>query len=149
MCLSKPQIIHNLNVLHRCKLPLSSLLCAVIASVCDSLRSRAALEVEILALRHQLGVLQRSVKRPRLTKSDRFFWAWLSEVWADWRSAIVIVKPETVLAWQRKSFRLFWTWKVRHGQPGRPTICKEVRDLIRTMSARTRCGALRGLMGNY
>jgi hypothetical protein len=106
----------------------------LIGSICDSLRSRAALQIEILALRHQLGVLQRSVNRPRLTKTDRLFWAWLSQGWADWRSAIVIVKPETVLAWQRKSFRLFWTWKVRHGQFGRPTVSKEVRDLIRGMS---------------
>jgi len=46
----------------------------------------------------------------------------------------VIVKPETVIAWHRKGFRLFWTWKVRHGKPGRPAVPKEVRELIRTMS---------------
>jgi hypothetical protein len=40
--------------------------------------------------------------------------------WADWRSALTIVQPETVIAWHRKAFRLFWTWKVRNGQPGRP-----------------------------
>ncbi len=118
----------------RRRLPPASLLWALIASIRDSFRSRAALQIEILALRHQLGVLQRSVKRPRLTKSDRYFWAWLSQSWANWRSVIVIVKPETVLAWQRRSFRLFWTWKVRHGEPGRPTVPKQVRDLIRTMS---------------
>jgi len=44
-----------------------------------------------------------------------------------------MVKPETVLAWHRKGFRLFWTWKVRHGQPGRPVVPREVRDLIRRM----------------
>ena len=115
-------------------LPPLPVLCAFIASIRDSFRSRAALQIEIVALRHQLGVLQRSVKRPRLTKMDRFFWIWLSQAWPDWRSAIVIVKPETVLAWQRKSFRLFWTWKVRHGKPGRPTVTRDVRDLIRTMS---------------
>jgi putative transposase len=58
---------------------------------------------------------------------------WLSRIWGDWRSALAIVKPETVVAWHRKSFRLFWTWKVRHGQPGRPVISREVRDLIRKM----------------
>jgi hypothetical protein len=47
---------------------------------------------------------------------------------------LVIVKPGTVIAWHRKGFRLFWTWKVRHGQPGRPAIPKEVRELIRNMS---------------
>jgi putative transposase len=57
----------------------------------------------------------------------------LSRIWRDWRSALAIVKPETVLAWHRAGFRLFWTWKVRHGQPGRPVISREVRDLIRKM----------------
>jgi len=59
---------------------------------------------------------------------------WLSRVWQDWRSALVIVKPETVVAWHRKAFRVFWTWKIRRGQPGRPSIPKNVRDLIQTMS---------------
>ncbi len=54
--------------------------------------------------------------------------------WSDWRSALVIVKPETVIAWHRKGFRLFWTWKVRRGQSGRPGVPLEVRDLIRKMS---------------
>ena len=89
------------------KLPEVPVLCVLIASICDTLRSRAAPQIEILAPRHQLGV---QVKRPRLTKTDRVFWAWLSQAWADWRSAIAIVKPETG-AWQRRSFRLFWTWE--------------------------------------
>src|SRR5262249_27216282 len=79
--------------------------------------SRATLQLENLALRHQLGVLRRSVKRPKLTSTDRLLWAWLCEVWIDWRSSLVIVNPETVIAWHRKGFRLFWTWKVRRGQP--------------------------------
>jgi hypothetical protein len=49
---------------------------------------------------------------PKLTVVDRLFWGWLSRVWADWRSALMIVKPETVIAWYRKGFGLFWTWKV-------------------------------------
>jgi hypothetical protein len=47
--------------------------------------------------------------------------------------ALAIVRPETVVAWHRKGFRLFWTWKIRHGQPGRPVISRELRDLIRKM----------------
>jgi hypothetical protein len=54
-------------------------------------------------------------------------------VWDDWRSALVIVKPETVIAWHRKGFRMFWTWKTRRGNPGRPAVSKEVRDLIRRL----------------
>src|SRR5213082_2596886 len=98
------------------------------------LRSRAALQLENLALRHQIGVLQRSARRrPKLTSRDRLLWMCLSRLWSDWRSELAIVQPETVLAWHRAGFRLFWTWKVRRGQPGRPVISREVRDLIRKM----------------
>jgi len=97
-------------------------------------RSRAALELENLALRHQIGILQRSTrKRPKLTSWDRWLWVWFSRIWSDWRSALAIVEPETVVAWHRAGFRLFWTWKVRRGQRGRPLISREVRDLIRKM----------------
>src|SRR5580765_6856215 len=97
-------------------------------------KSRTTLQLENLALRHQLGVLQRSVKRPKLTPADRLIWAWLCAVWSGWRSALVIVKPDTVIAWHRKGFRLFWTWKVHHGRPGRPAVPKDVRELIRKLS---------------
>jgi putative transposase len=97
-------------------------------------RSRAALQFEILALRHQLGVLQRSVKRPKLTAPDRLLWAWLSAVWSEWQSTIAIVKPATVIGWHRQGFRLFWHWKIRRGKPGRPGVPKEIRSLIRKMS---------------
>ena len=103
----------------------TSTLVAVLSVVRDSLRTRAALRLEVLALRHQLNVLQRSVKRPKLTSADRFLWARLSRFWSGWRSALVIVKPETVIAWHRKGFKLFWSWKVRHGQPGRPPVSQE------------------------
>src|SRR6478736_1669334 len=104
------------------------------AAVSSALKSRATLQLENLALRHQLGVLRRSVKRPKLTSADRLLWIWLCELWIDWRSSLVIVKPETVIGWHRKGFRLFWTWKIRHGQPGRPPVSKEIRQLIRKMS---------------
>jgi putative transposase len=109
-------------------------LSAVFASLLASFRRRAALQVEILALRHQLGVLQRSVKRPKLSTTDRILWVWLSSVWSEWRTSVFIVKAATVIAWHRKGFRLFWTWKVRHGKPGRPMVPREVRELIRIMS---------------
>jgi transposase InsO family protein len=99
-----------------------------------SLRDRAALQLEILALRHQLQVLDRTrPRRVRLTWSDRLLWVWLSGVWRGWRAAVLIVKPETVLAWHRQGFRLLWIWKSRHG-PGRPAVPSDVRALIRTMS---------------
>ena len=62
----------------------ASTLGAILAAVRDCLRTRAALQIEVLALRHQLNVLQRSVKRPKLTAADRFLWARLSRFWAGW-----------------------------------------------------------------
>jgi hypothetical protein len=98
------------------------------------LRSRAAPHLEVLALRHQLQVLQRSrPRRLRLAKADRWLWAWLSRAWDGWRAAVVIVKPETVVAWHRQGFRLFWTWKSRRYR-GRPPVAPDVRTLIRAMS---------------
>jgi putative transposase len=103
-------------------------------SVARSFRSRAILQLEILALRQQLGVLQRSVKRPKLTFCDRLLWVWLCRLWPDWRSALIIVQPDTVIAWHRQGFRLFWKWKGRCGRPGRPSVPQEVRELIRRLN---------------
>ena len=108
-----------------------SLLCATRACF----QTRAALQLEILALRHQINVLRRSQRgRVRLTEVDRLLWAWLLHLWSGWRSALIIVKPETVIAWHRRGFRLYWAWKSRRGRPGRPQVSREVRDLIRKMS---------------
>jgi putative transposase len=97
-------------------------------------QSRSVLHLEVLALRHQLQVLDRSrSRRVRLAKPDRWLWVWLSQVWPGWRSALVMVEPATVIAWQRRGFRLFWTWKSRR-RTGRPTVPTAVRSLIRTMS---------------
>src|SRR6266436_2918940 len=114
--------------------PMLTRLTTFFTTLCSMFNLRTTLQLENLALRHQIGVLQRSArKRPKLTPGDRLFWVVLSRIWRDWRSALAIVKPETVLAWHRAGFRLFWTWKVRHGRTGRPGISREVRDLIRKM----------------
>jgi len=74
--------------------------------------TRAALHIELLALRHQIHALERSrPRRLRLTRADRLLWVWLSSVWDKWQATLIIVKPETVIAWHRQGFRLFWTWK--------------------------------------
>ena len=79
-------------------------------------------------------MLRRSArKRVTLTPLDRLLWVALSRVSTDWASALAIVQPETVVAWHRKSFRLFWTWKVRRGKLGRPAVSRQVRALIRRM----------------
>src|ERR1700731_599094 len=115
-------------------------LTTLLATLSSIFRSRAALDLENLALRHQIGVLQRSArKRPKWTSADRLLLIFLSRFWRDWRSALAIIKPETVLAWHRAGFRLFWTWKVGRGQPGRPLISSEVRNLIRKMCRENPC----------
>ena len=112
-----------------------TLLLSALVGIRSWFQTRAALQVEILALRHQLTVLKRSHHgRLRLNSPDRLLWVWLSRFWSGWRSALVIVKPETVISWHRKGFRLYWRWKSRNGDPGRPTIDLEVRKLIRRMS---------------
>jgi hypothetical protein len=76
-------------------------------------------------------------------QADRLLWVWLSSVWSDWRVAMFIVKPETVIAWHRRVFRALWTWKSRR-RIGRPSVSPDVRALIRTMSqANPRWGAPR------
>ena len=94
---------------------------------------RAALMAENLALRQQLIVLQRSVKRPKLRTRDRIFWGWLSRLWSGWRSALAFVQPGTVIGWHRQGFRLYWRRKSRK-KPGRPPVDRELPDLIRRMS---------------
>jgi len=105
-------------------------------SLLINLRSRAEMQAEIIALRHQLTVLQRAQKTKRLVlnRGDRCLWVWLSRLWSGWRSSLIIVKPETVISWHRQGLRWYWTWKIRHGRSGRPRVPKETRDLIRTMS---------------
>src|SRR5208283_4602699 len=83
-----------------------------------------------------LLVLERRNRQRRLQLSafDRLLWVWLSRIWPTWESALRIVKPETVFAWHRRGFRLYWRWKSRP-RHGRPPVATEVRELIRRISA--------------
>src|SRR6185295_12772004 len=105
----------------------------VLKSLRSFFRSRVQLEIEILALRQQLTVLHRSVRRPKLRSADRWFWILLARLWSPWRSVLTIVKPETVINWHRQGFRLYWAWKSRR-RSGRSQIAAEIQRLIRTMS---------------
>ena len=98
-------------------------------------RSRAALQAENLALRHQLCVYQRSVKRPRVRPADRILWSLLARAWAGWKDALIFVKPDTVIRWQRKRFKEHWRKLSGSGKPGRPPVADEVKELIRIMSS--------------
>jgi hypothetical protein len=97
-------------------------------------RSRAALEAEILILRHQLNIQRRqSPKRLNFSTLDRLIFAGLYRLAPSVLGALAILKPETVIRWNRAGFRSYWRWRSRH-RGGRPTVPLEIRELIREMS---------------
>jgi transposase InsO family protein len=105
---------------------------SVISVVASRLLRRTVVELENLALRHQLHVLRR--QRPgrlRLFTFDRLLWVLLYRLWPRCLEVMVLVKPATVVQWHRHGFRLFWRWRSRSG---RPSVEREIRDLIRQMS---------------
>jgi transposase InsO family protein len=105
----------------------------IVSVLAPRFRSRAVLELEVLALRHQLHVLRRQRPgRPRLFAIDRLLWVWLYRLWPRCLDLMVLVKPATVVHWHRQGFRLFWRWRSRSG---RPSVDRETRDLIRRMNA--------------
>src|SRR6266852_742463 len=107
---------------------------ALLAGIRSSLRTRAELQAEILALRHQLAVLQQTApRRPRLSRADRLLWVLLSRVWTGWRRTIGIVQPATVVRWHRRAFALYWRWRSRRPGVGRPAVARDIRALIRQM----------------
>ena len=88
---------------------MTALFIALLASLRATIRSRVELAAEILALRHQLAVLQRTApKRPRLRPIDRLLWMLLSSVWPNWRQTVQIVTPATVVGWHRRAFAVYW-----------------------------------------
>jgi transposase InsO family protein len=92
-----------------------------------------ALALENLALRQQLAMYRRTRPMPALRWSDRLFWVGLRRAWTDWRSALVIVRPATVVAWHRRGFAWYWTWRSRP-VGGRPHVSGDVRRLIHEMA---------------
>jgi hypothetical protein len=86
--------------------PMRTLIVALLACLRAALMSRSALALENAALRQQLTVYLRTQRRARLRVSDRVFWVALRRLWPDWTRALVIVKPETVIAWHRRGFKL-------------------------------------------
>src|ERR1700694_4791598 len=106
---------------------------SIVAVVARRFRSRAVVELENLALRHQLQVRRRQRPgRPRLFAIDRLLWVWLYRLWPRCLDTMMLVKPATAVQWHRQGFRLFWRWRSRSG---RPSLDREVRDLIRQMSS--------------
>ncbi len=116
----------------------------VFGAVRAACRSRADLVVENLALRQQVTALKQRRPRPPLDDADRGFWVALRSCWSGWASRLVIVKPDTVVAWHRQRFRRYWTrLSHRNRRPGRPRVCAEIRRLICRMALDNGWGAPR------
>jgi hypothetical protein len=102
--------------------------------VIDLLRSRVALEAEILVLRQQINVLRRTrPKRPSFISIDRLILGGVCRVFPKMYDALAIVRPDTVIRWHHAGFRSYWRWKSSR-RCGRPTVPLEIRRLIREMS---------------
>ena len=113
--------------------PCARAICRVLFDLVELLRlatkSRSTLVAENLFLRKQLAMFQeRNVRPYRADDSARWLMALLSRLFA-WRSALVVVEPDTLIRWHRRGFRLFWRWKSR--PVGRPAVPKNLRALIR------------------
>jgi transposase InsO family protein len=98
-----------------------------------ALKDRGQLALQNAALRHQLAVLKRSVKRARIQDSDRIFWMLLRRSLKDWKEALILVKPETVVRGHRRGFRHYWKRKSR-SKPGQPPISMAIIMLIKRLS---------------
>ena len=102
---------------------------AMLSAARSSLKARHELALENLALRQQLAVLRRPAKRPKLSRADGAFCVVLARVWPEWRTALAIVQPATVIRWHRKGFALYWRWTSRK-RGGRPRTDAAIRTLI-------------------
>ena len=102
----------------------------------SELRTRTALVLESIALRHQIAVLERSrTRRPCFSRLDRLLWILLSRWWPQWRQSLMIVQAETVLRWRRNGWSAIWGYRSRGGwRGGRPRVSSEVRHLITQMA---------------
>jgi putative transposase len=94
-----------------------------------------AVAFENLALRQQLAVFRRTVKRSQLRHRDRLFWMLLAKTWRDWRTALVVVHPDTVVGWHRQWLRRRWTRLSARGLPGRPSTNAAIRTLVMKIAA--------------
>jgi putative transposase len=99
-----------------------------------ALRGHRELVLENLALRQQLTAMKRSANRPRLERGDRLFWIALARVWQNWRTALVVVQPDTVVRWHRDWLRRRWTRRSKRRPGGRPPLDQQIRVLVRDMA---------------
>ena len=103
-----------------------------LALICAGHRSVA---LENLALRQQLAVFKRTVRHSQLRHRDRLFWMLLANAWQDWRTALIVVHPDTVERWHRQWLRRQWTRRSARGRSGRPSTTAIIRTLVMKIAA--------------
>lgn len=112
---------------------MTRLLVLFVTFLARTCRSRASLQLEVAALRHQLALYKEQGRRPRILPADRLLWSLVSRWWSQSRAVLYFVQPRTVLEWQKKRFCDYWRNLSCAGMSGRPRISDELRALIRRM----------------
>src|SRR5258705_6242294 len=108
------------------------LLSAILSGLSCRFRGRSFLELEVVALRHQVSVLRRQhTGRLRIGSWDWLLWVWLYRLWPQCLEVMVLVKPATVIQWHRAGFRLYWRWRSRPRRLRRPRGGCPIRELVR------------------
>ena len=112
-------------------LPLFMVVCRALAL---ALRGHREVVLEKLALRQQHVAMKRANNRPCLPDRDRLLWMALRRIWTNWRTALILVRPETVVGWHRAWLRRRWTRRSTPRPNGRPPVTREIRALVREMA---------------
>ncbi len=113
-------------------------------------KSRARLVAENLCLRQQLIVLKRRQARPQLRDADRRFWILACQLFSGWSGSLIVVKPDTVVGWHRKGWKVYWRWRSRRtSRMGRRKIEAEIHELIRRMARENTLWGARSLPLGY
>lgn len=133
---------HDRQTSSFCETATRTILLFLVRWLLTTLRPRVSLQLEVVALRHQLSVYQRTCRRPRISPADRILWSYLARVWAGWREHLFFVKPDTIIAWQRKWFRNHWRPLSQSRTPGRPAVTKELQAKSTRLANPKRCGVL-------
>jgi putative transposase len=98
-------------------------------------RGHRVVALENLALRQQLATFTRTRTRPQLRTRDRLSWILLAQGWHEWRTALMIVQPDTVVRWHREWFRRRWADRSKRSRPGRPKTTGAIRALVDKMAS--------------
>ena len=100
----------------------------------NSMKTKTQLILEVIFLTKQLEIYQRTSNKVKINKSDRLFFSLLKGMLLNWKERLFIVKPDTLIRWHRKGFRIYWKWKSKDNS-GRPKIEREIITLIKQMAS--------------